>query len=171
MEVDIGKGLKVNVPDVNSFPYGEPNMAAVADYVWRMGWHNVLMDSHASVTRTSVADGKEMTEEEITAAVREQSFAKATEKLNAMLRGELRISGTRESKRDPVEAEAESIALGKIKDALKAMNQKFSSVDKEKVKAAVKQLAATEEVLKDARRIVAMRAKGRETLDLSQLGL
>jgi hypothetical protein len=167
MEIDIGKQLKLEVPEAGSLS------PEVANHIWRMGWHNVLMDSHANVTKASVVtDGEEVEEAEIVRRVREQSLAIAEKKLEALKSGELRVAGTRQTMRDPIELECEKIASKKLTEGLRASGKKMKDVDKDKFAAAVKMLIEQDpKITQAAKRIVAERAKGAEAIDLTQLGL
>ena len=97
MNINIGKGLTIAV-DTAKLGLGEIN--AVASHVVAIGLRNILMDSHASITKADNPDD-----------YAELSLAKATDKLEAMYRGDIRVarqsSGT---SRDPVRAEALKLA-------------------------------------------------------------
>jgi hypothetical protein len=104
MDVNIGKGLTLAV-DVNALP------ANVMEHVVRIGLRNILMDAHASIT-------KETNPDDFAAA----SEAVALKKLDAMLRGEVRTTATREG--DPVRAEAMRLATAAVMAAIKRAGKK-----------------------------------------------
>lgn len=100
MDIEIGKGLKINI----ALPWlGFPGqLEAAAAHIVRIGARNVLMDSHANIKREDYPEG-----DEGTAAWRDASLAQAMKKLDALYKGEVRANATtRVSSVDPVEAEA-----------------------------------------------------------------
>lgn len=73
---------------------------------------------------------------------------------------------------DPVEREAHRIATDTINESLKAKNVKRKDLAEGQFEAAVKAYAGSAEVVKEAkRRVTARAAIGKDTLDLSALGL
>lgn len=107
MDVNIGKNIVLAV-DVIALP------AAALDHIIYIGLRNVLMDSHASITReTNPADFE--------AAAR----AMAEKKLAALMSGEVRAVGTRSRESDPVRAEAMRIAMDRAKARAKAAGKKL----------------------------------------------
>lgn len=100
MDIEIGKGLKVNIELTRLGFNGQ--LEAAAAHIVKIGARNVLMDSHASVKREDYPEG-----DDGTAAWREDSLAIAMKKLDALYKGEVRANATtRASSVDPVEAEA-----------------------------------------------------------------
>lgn len=107
MDVNIGKTITLQV-NVNDLP------ANALEHVIYIGLRNVLMDSHASVT-------KETNPDDIVAVAR----AMAEKKLAALMSGDVRVTSTRERVGDPVKVEAIRIAMAPAKTALvKAGNAK-----------------------------------------------
>jgi ATP-dependent protease Clp ATPase subunit len=109
MKVNIGKGIELDV-DTSRFN------AEVMGHALYIGLRNILMDSHASVTRDVAGDG-----------VYDQSMAVAMKKLEAMYGGEIRTTSTREG--DPVKAEAVRLATNAIRAAIRKAGKKLSDVD------------------------------------------
>lgn len=101
MQVNVGKGIELNVPD--ALP------AHVEAHIRYIGLRNILMDAHASATRDEHGD-----------QVNEVAQAMAEKKLAALIAGELRVAGTRSRETDPVRAEAIKIAADRLKVALRA---------------------------------------------------
>lgn len=165
MQVNIGKGIELEVPSRT-----DELAANVADHVWMIGWRNILMDAHASVTREAVKNGSDLSDEETLTKVRDESRAVAEKKLAALLRGELRVVGERTRQTDPVMLEATRIAREKIVAGLRKTGNKLASYTKEQISGAVAKLIETDaEIMRDAKAIVAKR--GKTEINLSDLGL
>jgi hypothetical protein len=96
--INIGKGIDMAV-DVESLP------AMALDHIIRIGLRNVLMDAHASITEKEYPD----------AGLRvEAARAVAQKKLDALMRGEVRVAGVRGPRGDAVATEMKRIAKGVI---------------------------------------------------------
>jgi hypothetical protein len=96
--INIGKGIDMAV-DVESLP------AMALDHIIRIGLRNVLMDAHASITEKEYPD----------AGLRvEAARAVAQKKLEALMRGEVRVAGVRGPRGDAVATEMKRIAKGVI---------------------------------------------------------
>jgi hypothetical protein len=104
--VNIGKSIDLDV-DFASMPQ------AAIDHILYIGARNVLMDSHASIT-------KESNPNDLVAA----ATAMAQKKLDALMRGEVRVQSTREG--DPVRAEAIRMATAQITAIIKKAGKKVS---------------------------------------------
>lgn len=104
MKVNIGKGIEL---DVDVMRFNEP----VMQHVVYIGLRNILMDSHASITKES--DGDNMVA---------NATAEAEKKLAAMYAGQIRVAGTREG--DPVRAMAIRLGTTDVTAAFKAKGQK-----------------------------------------------
>lgn len=109
MKVNIGKGIELDV-NANALP---PN---ALEHVIYIGLRNILMDSHASVTKETNPDD-----------MAEVAQAIAEKKLAALMSGEVRVASSREG--DPVKAEAIRIATDRIKAALRQKGKKVSDYD------------------------------------------
>lgn len=137
MNVNIGKGIEM-VVDANALP------ANAMAHVVMIGLRNILMDSHASVTADEYPN-----EAERVAASR----AMAEKKLEALMRGEVRVQSTREG--DPVKAEAIRIATDRIKTALRKAGRKLADVDAKAIREkAVAMIAADPAIVELAKRRV-----------------
>lgn len=107
--IAIGKGLTVDV-DFTKFNQ------SVLDHILYIGARNILMDSHANVTRESAGDD-----------IGAQSLAVATKKLQALYDGDLRTTSTREG--DPIKAEATRLALNALTANIKKAGKKVKDYD------------------------------------------
>jgi len=107
--VNIGKGIELPV-DFTTMPQ------AALDHIMYIGARNVLMDSHASVT-------KESNPNDLVDVAR----AMAEKKLAALMSGEVRVQSTREG--DPVRAEAIRMATDQIKAIIKKAGKKVADYD------------------------------------------
>lgn len=171
MDIDIGKGLRVNVARKEI-----EKIEAIADHVFKIGMRNILMDSHASVKRDDCESDQDY---------RDKSLAIAMKKLEKMLNGEIRANsgGTRVSSVDPITKMAREIAKGiilpRVKDYAKndehmltllAIAEKLSmaipesgderdSAIKSVIAAAIAKNAETEKVLAEAKQRVEATAK------------
>lgn len=109
VQVNIGKGIELDV-DFSSMPQ------AAIDHIMYIGARNVLMDSHASITKESNPDD-----------LADAAMALAQKKLDALMRGEVRVQSTREG--DPVRVEALRMATDQIKAIIKKARRKVSDYD------------------------------------------
>lgn len=149
MKVNIGKGIELDV-NANALP------ANVMEHVVYIGLRNILMDSHASVTRES--DGENFVA---------NAQAQAEKKLAAMMAGEVRVAGTREG--DPVRAEAIRIASDMIRTALRKAGRKVSEVDAKALREkAVALIGQKPDILEMARKRVD-EARAAADIDLGDL--
>lgn len=149
MDVKIGKGLEIAV-DVDALP------EAALNHIIYMGLRNILMDSHASVTKdTNPTDYAEV------------ALAMAEKKLASLMAGEVRTVGSRES--DPVKAEALRIADRMVAATWVASGRKLKDLDKTKRRDAAAKLAEREDVIASAEKAVAARAT--VAVDLGDLDL
>jgi hypothetical protein len=121
MLVNIGKSIELDV-NVKALP------ANALEHVIRMGLRNVLMDSHASITKETNPDD-----------FAEVSKAVAEKKLAALMAGEVRVVSTREG--DPIRAEAKRAAQDAIKVALRKAGRK---AEPEVVKTALEKIMGDE---------------------------
>lgn len=153
-KVNIGKGIELEV-DFATMPQ------TALDHILYIGARNILMDSHASVTReTNPGDFADV------------ATAMAEKKLAALLSGEVRVSGgSRES--DPVRAEAMRSATAVIVAALKKAGKikKVADVDAKLLREKAAELvAAKPEYMEKARETIEAR-KALPDVDLGDLGL
>jgi hypothetical protein len=103
---------------------------AALNHAIMIGLRNILMDSHASVTKEEYPDDAERE-----AAAR----AMVQKKLDALMSGEVRVASTREG--DPVKAEAIRMASDIVKAALRKAGKKLSDYEPKAIReAAVKYL-------------------------------
>lgn len=136
MDINIGKGITLAV-DANALP------AEAMAHVVYIGLRNVLMDSHAGVTRETDGD-----------SYVENSRATAEKKLAALMAGQVRVAGTREG--DPVRAEAIRIATGQIMTAWRKVKKPGQKIDPTKLRAmAVEFVAKKPELMELAAKRVA----------------
>lgn len=151
-KVNIGKGIEMEV-DFAAMPQ------AALDHILYIGARNILMDSHASITRES-------NPADLEAAAK----AMADKKLTALMAGEVRVSGAREG--DPVRAEALRSATAVIIAALKKAGKikKTADVDSKLLREKAAELvAAKPEFMAQARETVDARKSA--TVDLADIGL
>jgi hypothetical protein len=106
--ISIGKGIEMEVPAFTTLT------DEVREHIIRVGWRNVLMDSHASMTAEKANGGD----------VQALSRDMAQRKLEALMRGEIRTSTAREV--DPVKAEA--LRLATVASRNKGKNEKEAKV-------------------------------------------
>lgn len=152
--VNIGKSIALDV-DFTRFPQN------VVDHILYIGARNILMDSHANVTKEEAGDDMVA-----------QARAVAEKKLAAMYGGEVRIGATR-APRDPVGAIMARMARSEIVNALRAAGRKASGVDKDAMAAAVaKRLASHDARLRAAAEAeLATTAERVADIDLNDIGL
>lgn len=151
-KINIGKGIEMDV-DFQSMPQ------AALDHVLYIGARNILMDSHASITKESNPD-------DLVAA----ATAMAEKKLAALMAGEVRVSGSREG--DPVRAEAIRSASAVIVAALKKSGQikKTTDIDSKLLREkAVELIGKKPEFMVKARETI--EARKAATVDLADIGL
>jgi hypothetical protein len=153
MQVNIGKGLEIDI-DAAALP------EAAMQHVIYIGLRNILMDSHASITKETNPDD-----------LSDAAEAMARKKLDALMRGEVRVASSREG--DPVRAEAIRMASDIIKSALRKKGTKISDVEPKAIREAAVKLLAT-----DRGADISAKAKARvdeqrsaSEVDLSDLGL
>lgn len=115
MQVNIGKGIELDVPAFATFA------PEVQNHIVYIGLRNILMDSHAGVTTASANGGD----------VVAMSRAVAEKKLAALIAGELRTTSTREA--DPVKREAMRLAVDKIEAAIRAKGKKVADYDRKAI--------------------------------------
>lgn len=109
--VNIGKGIVIDV-DMSAFPDN------VRDHVMYIGVRNILMDSHANITRES--DGENVVA---------NSTSVANKKLDAMYNGEVRIGATR-APRDPIGAIMARMATNEVHKIIKGHGKNPAKVQK-----------------------------------------
>lgn len=150
-QVNIGKGIELDV-DFTAMPQ------AAIDHILYIGARNVLMDSHASITRESNPDD-----------LQDAARAMAEKKLDALMRGEVRVQSTREG--DPVRAEAIRMATDQIKAIIKKAGKKVSDYDAKAIRE--KAIArVTPELLAMAKaRVEQVRETAPDVESLADLGL
>lgn len=154
MQVNVGKNIELNI-DHAALPQN------ALDHVIMIGLRNVLMDSHASITADEYPDAGERE-----AAAR----AMIDKKLAALMSGEVRVSGSRES--DPVRAEALRSASAVIVTALKKAGKikKTADVDSKLLREKAAELVASKpEFMATAQATVAARKAA--TVELGDIGL
>jgi hypothetical protein len=151
-KVNIGKNIEIEV-DFTAMP------KAALDHILYIGARNILMDSHASITRESNPDD-----------LTEAATAMAEKKLAALMSGEVRVSGSREG--DPVRAEALRSATAVIVAALKKAGKikKVADVDAKLLREKAGELVASKpEFMAKARETI--EARKAATVDLADIGL
>ena len=151
-QVNIGKGIELDV-DFASMPQ------AAIDHLLYIGARNVLMDSHASVTKESNPND-----------LVETATAIAEKKLAALMAGEVRVSGSREG--DPVRAEALRSASAVIVAALKKAGKikKRDDIDAKLLREKSAELIASNPTFMDKARET-IEARKSATVDLADIGL
>ena len=149
MDVKIGKGLEITV-DVDALP------EAARNHVIYMGLRNILMDSHASITKeTNPTDYADV------------AMAMAEKKLASLMAGEVRTVTSREG--DPVKAEALRMATAIIKDAWRKSGKALKDLDVKVLRDKATILAARADIVAKAEAAVAVRADAE--VDLEDIGL
>jgi hypothetical protein len=151
MQVNVGKGIELSI-DHTALPETALNHAIM------IGLRNILMDSHASITTDEYPNADERE-----AAAR----AMVDKKLDALMRGEVRVQSTREG--DPVRAEAMRMATDIIKSALRKAGRKIADVDAKALREKAAALVTPELLAKAKARVDETRAES--AVDLSDLGL
>ena len=149
MEVKIGKGLTIDVA-VDALP------EAALNHIIYMGVRNVLMDSHASVTKdTNPTDYAEV------------ALAMVEKKLASLMAGEVRTVASREG--DPVKAEALRMATAVIKDTWRKSGKALKDLDVKVLRNKAAVLATRADIVAKAKAAVAVRADAE--VDLEDIGL
>lgn len=151
MKVNIGKNIEMDV-DFSAMPQ------AALDHILYIGARNILMDSHASITKESSTD------------VEADARAMADKKLAALMAGEVRVSGSREG--DPVRAEALRSATTVIVAALKKAGtiKKTADIDGKLLREKAAELIGKNDAfMTQARETIAARKSA--TVDLADIGL
>lgn len=151
MQVNVGKGIELEI-DHTALPESAMN------HVIMIGLRNILMDSHASITTDEYPGAAESD-----AAAR----AMVAKKLDALMRGEVRVQSTREG--DPVRAEAMRMATDIIKAALRKAGRKVADIDAKALREKAASLVTPELMAKAKARVEETRAAN--AVDLSDLGL
>ena len=149
MQVNIGKGIELDVPAFDSLSQ------EVRDHIAYIGWRNILMDSHAGMTEAK-ADGGDVVA---------LSRAIAEKKLASLVAGEVRTATFREG--DPVKAEAMKLALAAIDAALRKAGKSPSKVDSKVKREKAKEIM--EKFMVQARKNV--EAAREASVDLDDLGI
>lgn len=164
MIVKIGKGLEIDV-EQNKFN------TEVTNHVIYIGLKNILQDSHANVTESTVpknVNGHQLNDAEYVAEIKRQSLAVAHKKLQAMYNGEIRVQ-TEKTRLNAVESEARRMALSKIQDAIRSSGKKLKDYSNDQYAKLVD--ANFNKYMKAAQQVVDMRAKNNVEVDLADLGL
>jgi hypothetical protein len=154
MKVNVGKGIELDINET-TLP------KAAIDHVVMIGLRNILMDSHASITADEYPGEAERK------AAAEAMVAK---KLDALMRGEVRVASSREG--DPVRAEALRSATAVIIAALKKAGtiKKAADIDAKLLREKAGELVAKKpEFMEKARETVEARKSA--TVDLADIGL
>lgn len=152
MLVNIGKDIELEI-DYTELPTN------AFEHVIRIGLRNILMDSHASITRESNPND-----------MQDAARAVAEKKLAALMTGEVRVSGSREG--DPVRAEAIRSASAVIVAALKKAGtiKKVADIDSKLLREkAVELVGKKPEFLEKARETIEARKSAQ--VDLADIGL
>lgn len=153
MQVNVGKGIALEI-DETALPKAALNHAIM------IGLRNILMDSHASITSDEYPDAGERE-----AAAR----AMVDKKLDALMRGEVRVQSTREG--DPVRAEALRMATDIIKAALRKAGRKVADVDAKALREKAGEYVAAHPDLTVKAKARVEEARAGATVDLADLGL
>jgi hypothetical protein len=148
--VNIGKSIDLDV-DFASMPQ------AAIDHILYIGARNVLMDSHASIT-------KESNPNDLVAA----ATAMAQKKLDALMRGEVRVQSTREG--DPVRAEAIRMATAQITAIIKKAGKKVSDYKRADIRAKAVERVTPELLAMAAERVAQLKTVATPE-SLADLGL
>lgn len=150
-QVNVGKGIEKNI-DFAALPQ------AARDHIMYIGARNVLMDSHASITAEEYPDETER---------RAAAEAMVDKKLDALMRGEVRVQSTREG--DPVRAEAVRMAIAAVHAKIKSAGKKPKDFEASAVREAALKLITPELLAKAKARVED--TKTVDTGSLADLGL
>ena len=149
-QVNVGKGIERDI-DFAKLPQ------AARDHIMYIGARNVLMDSHASITADEYPDESER---------RAAAEAMVDKKLDALMRGEVRVQSTREG--DPVRAEAVRMAIAAVNAKIKAAGKKPKDYEPKAIREAALKLITPELLAKAKARVEETRGVAGS---LSDLGL
>ncbi len=149
--VNVGKSINVEI-DFTTMPQ------AALDHILYIGARNILMDSHASITADEFPNADQR---------QEAAGAMVQKKLDALMRGEVRVQSTREG--DPIRAEALRMATAIITAKIKKAGKKVADYERAALREAAAKLI-TPELLAQAKARVA-ETQAIDTGDLADLGL
>lgn len=149
-QVNIGKNIELDV-DFTSMPQ------AAIDHIMYIGARNVLMDSHASITRETNPDD-----------LQDAARAMAEKKLDALMRGEVRVQSTRTS--DPFTTELNRLSMAELVKKLRKAGKKAADYEKTALRGAADKLV-TDEMRALARKNVDTVVPVDESVSLADLGL
>lgn len=150
-KVNVGKSIEIDI-DFTTIPQ------AAIDHILYIGARNILMDAHASITSDEYPNADER---------QAAAGAMVQKKLDALMRGEVRVQGTREG--DPVRAEALRMATDIVKAKIKRSGKKASSFDAKDIRGAAMKLITPELLAQAQARVDEIRAV--DAGDLTDLGL
>jgi hypothetical protein len=148
--VNVGKSIEIDI-DFTAMPQ------AALDHILYIGARNILMDSHASITADEYPDADQR---------QQAAAAMVQKKLDALMRGEVRVQSTREG--DPVRAEANAMAKAILTAKIKAAGRRLKDYEPQALRDAVAKLVTPELLAKAKARVDEAKAAGG---DLSDLGL
>lgn len=149
--VNVGKSINIEI-DFTTMPQ------AALDHILYIGARNILMDSHASITADEYPDAD---------ARQEAAGAMVQKKLDALMRGEVRVQSTREG--DPVRAEALRMATDIVKAKIKKAGRKVADYEAKAIREAAAKLVTPELLAQAKARVEETQAI--DTGDLADLGL
>jgi len=155
LTVNIGKGIELPI-DTDAFGLPTDMSPALAHVVY-IGFRNILMDSHASITKESNPDD-----------LTEAATAMAQKKLDALMRGEVRVQSTRTS--DPFTVELNRLSMAELVKKLRKAGKKAGDYEKAALRAAADKLV-TDEMRALARKNIETVIPVDESVSLSDLGL
>jgi hypothetical protein len=150
VQVNVGKGIDREI-DFDKLPQ------AARDHIMYIGARNVLMDSHASITADEYPDESER---------KAAAEAMVDKKLDALMRGEVRVQSTREG--DPIRAEAVRMAIAAVNAKIKAAGKKPKDYEPKAIREAALKLVTPELLAKAKARVEETRGVAG---DLADLGL
>ncbi len=151
--VNVGKSIEVEI-DFTAMPQ------AAIDHCLYIGARNILMDSHASITADEFPDGN---------ARQAAASAMVQKKLDALMRGEVRVQSTREG--DPVRAEALRMATAQITALIKKAGRKVSDYKPADIRAKALERITPELLAQAKARVEQLRATVPADETLESLGL
>lgn len=125
MDVNIGKGITLDVS-------WEDLPQNALEHVIYIGLRNILMDAHASITKDEYPDPDHLMA---------TAEALAERKLSALMKGEVRVAGTR-SRVDQVMAEAIRLATAMVKKGLQKAGKRLADYKPAELRAAAEKLVA-----------------------------
>lgn len=150
--VNVGKSINVEI-DFAALPQ------TAIDHILYIGARNILMDSHASITADEYPDAD---------ARQEAASAMVQKKLDALMRGEVRVQSTRTS--DPYQTELNRLAMAELVKKLRKAGKKAADYEKAALRGAADKLV-TDEMRALARKNVDTVVPVDESMSLSDLGL